>query len=202
MTGTLLRRRHSGHMSASRGGSDQPFHRALRKYGMEMFSLVVLHEGIQSLSEAEDLEQRCISRENTFGFGGYNATKGGASTTGRCGELHSRNKLTEGEALNIISDSRPHSVVSGIYGVSSNTVQGIRDGTSWSHLDRSSAPEYQKYVRISDETTAISIIESPLGHAEVARKYSVPLSYVHNIRHGRSWKNLNRSNAPKYENKR
>lgn len=76
-----VRARLYSHESASRHGSNLPFHRAIRKYGIESFVTCVLAT-CQGLVEATNLEQELILKHKTFGRNGYNATKGGEGTKG------------------------------------------------------------------------------------------------------------------------
>ena len=53
-----------------------PFHRAIRKYGMENFEWVILESGVKSLSELKEKEIYYIKKYDTYKRG-YNCTLGG-----------------------------------------------------------------------------------------------------------------------------
>lgn len=76
-----IRTRLYSHESAARRGSRLPFHRAIKKYGIDAFDTSVLAT-CAGVSEATRLEQRFISQYKTFGRNGYNATEGGEGTKG------------------------------------------------------------------------------------------------------------------------
>lgn len=76
-----VRQRLYSHESEARRGSQKPFARAIRKYGIDAFETTVLARGL-SKAEAEDAEVHFIGKLNTFGSGGYNATRGGEGTAG------------------------------------------------------------------------------------------------------------------------
>lgn len=81
MTCRGVRYRLHSHESEARRGSDFPFHRALRKYGINAFETSILATGL-TLEEAKCEERRFIAKLGTFGPGGYNATFGGDGTQG------------------------------------------------------------------------------------------------------------------------
>lgn len=76
-----VRQRLYCHESEARNGSQRPFARAIRKYGIESFETTVLQSGLTEV-EAREAEQVHIKRLRTFGEGGYNATLGGEGTLG------------------------------------------------------------------------------------------------------------------------
>lgn len=55
------------------------FHRAIRKYGPDAFTHVILHNGIEDKSLLNQLEIEEIARRNTMSPNGYNMTIGGES---------------------------------------------------------------------------------------------------------------------------
>jgi group I intron endonuclease len=81
ITCTGIRSRLYSHESETRQGSMKPFHRALRRYGIEGFTTTVLAVCF-GLEAANAFEIELIETYQTFGKGGYNATKGGEGTSG------------------------------------------------------------------------------------------------------------------------
>lgn len=81
ITCTGVRSRMYSHESAARLGSNLPFHRAIRRYGVDSFETMVLASCIGN-EAACDVEKILIHEHGTFGKGGYNATLGGEGTSG------------------------------------------------------------------------------------------------------------------------
>jgi len=72
-----IQRRFNEHISKSKDENNiQPLYRAIRKYGIENFSLELLEEC--SLEESSEKEKGWIESKKTFHLG-YNATRGGDS---------------------------------------------------------------------------------------------------------------------------
>lgn len=76
-----VRSRLYSHESDARHGSERPFARAIRKYGIAAFETTVLASGLTE-DQAKEAEQRFIAELDTFGMNGYNATLGGEGTKG------------------------------------------------------------------------------------------------------------------------
>lgn len=78
-----LKRRHNEHVSYSyqkdKGDYDLPFHRAIRKYTIKNFNLIILIENIESQEERNELETYYIELYNTLtkNSKGYNVSSGG-----------------------------------------------------------------------------------------------------------------------------
>lgn len=65
---------------AMKGGSNTPFHKAIRKYGIDGFEYGILEECDSSI--LNEREQFWIKELNTFGNLGYNCNIGGGSAKG------------------------------------------------------------------------------------------------------------------------
>lgn len=76
-----MRSRWHSHKSLMRNGSQLPFHRALRRYGVNAFDSQVLAVS-WSYEDACEVEKQLIASYKTFGRSGYNATKGGEGSRG------------------------------------------------------------------------------------------------------------------------
>lgn len=100
-----LHRRYLDHLSAANNENNknhnQPFHRALRKYGEENFDYITLEDNIETLEEAKERERYWIAFYNTYSDRQhYNATPGGdavGENNVHLGENHGRALLTEEE---------------------------------------------------------------------------------------------------------
>ena len=79
LTCTSLERRWSQHISDARNGSELHFHRAIRLYGEDNWTHEVIADQIDTIDEANALEQYYIKKFDTFD-NGYNLTDGGGST--------------------------------------------------------------------------------------------------------------------------
>ena len=87
-----LSKRHNEHINDSKLERDNcPFHNAIRKYGIENFSLSVLKK-CETVEELKEYEKFYIKELNTFihfeNSNGYNATLGGDGACGINGENH------------------------------------------------------------------------------------------------------------------
>ena len=76
-----LKQRWKEHVSESKSGTTYHFHRALRKYGVDKFSLCILH-GCDTKEEMDFVETFYITLLNTKSPMGYNLTYGGDGTLG------------------------------------------------------------------------------------------------------------------------
>lgn len=79
--------RKNEHLSRAYNGSELPFHRALRKYGIDSFEYSILSniisKNINTLSKAlNGLEQYYIIKFNSKAPTGYNASDGGEGNLG------------------------------------------------------------------------------------------------------------------------
>lgn len=194
------KRRNKEHIYDARDGSNTPFHCAIRKYGIESFIFEVVMYNIKSLERMCEQETKFIKLFESHKKG-YNCDLGGKRTVRNYGELN-KSKITEDQAILIINDCRGHRELSVLYGVSETTISDIRIGKSWKYLDRSKAPIYtDNRNRISKEA-AISIIRDTCSCSEAVNKYKVHETTVHDIRNSKTWKHLDRSDAPKYKNDR
>lgn len=169
---------------------------AIRKHGEENF---LFEELVCAMTEEEayELEIQMIREHGSYRYG-YNNTKGGEGRSGHVGESCHLSKLTEDSVIQLIADPCSHKIAAKKYNINYTTVQDVRSGKSWPHLNRRSAPKYESAKMVVDEITATLIIHDPLPHVEVADRYGVSVANVRAIRYGKSWKNLDRSNAPEY----
>lgn len=181
------------------GADDMVIQRAVKKHGWDNFIVVVLEEGISSLSEASQLEKEYIKKFNSFGAGGYNCTEGGEGTVGVCGENHSQAKINEDTAKRIIADPRHNKTIADELGLDFHTIGGIRRGKSWKWLDRSNAPEYEsKAAKPLTDEEAMEIIMSSESSGKIAKSLGRNIATVSSIRTGKLKPHLDRSDAPEY----
>jgi len=81
LTKCTMEKRWSQHASDAKCGSTLYFHNAIRLYGRGDWIHDVLHDNINSLDEATQLEIYYIKKYNTF-ENGYNLTIGGEGNNG------------------------------------------------------------------------------------------------------------------------
>lgn len=93
VTKAPLKRRLSEHISKSRGNSECPLHRAMRKYGVESFSISIIEE-TNDYESALECEKKWINHLSTY-INGYNATVGGEGALGIVPSEDKKRKLSE-----------------------------------------------------------------------------------------------------------
>lgn len=90
------------HIAHAERGAQQVLHKAIRKYGAEAFTLVVLCECVDA-REASVVERGLIAQYGTYwsAAAGYNMTCGGEGTTGR------KHSEAHKEAMRLLYTGRP-----------------------------------------------------------------------------------------------
>jgi len=179
--------------------SNSAVYPAIQKHGVGNFNWEIL-EIVNSRYDANLKETEYIEFYDTF-HSGYNRTNGGEGLSGIHGEDSPASKFNEKTIIDIINDPCSHTEASRKYGVNVSTIHGIRIGKSWMHLDRSNAPE--EYVNDKKKLTSEivqSIINDDCSQQDASIKYEISIGAVAAIRDNRTWKNLDRSNAPIYKN--
>ena len=182
-------------------GTDQTslLYLAMKKYGEESFDFEILIEST-SRDLALDEECRFIGKFNSF-RNGYNRTKGGDGLYGLTGENAPGVKITKEVAQYIINDPCPLKEAATKYGVTVSNISLLRRGSIWKELDRSNAPNYGKQRRLT-KSIVRDIIMNPCSNRDAALKYDTSDAQIHSIRANKTWKSIDRSNAPKYHQPR
>ena len=89
------KRRWNQHQYDTKNGSDYTIHRAMRKYGIDKFSIEIIEE-CGSLEQLNEAEIRWIGKLNTFRGEGYNMTIGGEGIMlGRKHSEESKRKISK-----------------------------------------------------------------------------------------------------------
>lgn len=193
-------RRYREHISDANAGSNTPFHRAIRKYGMAGFEFEIIMTGISTIDKMCEKETEFIKLLESNKFG-YNCDLGGKRTLRNYGERN-KSKITEEQAMIIINDPRSHSELSTESGISISIISDVRCGKSWKYLNRDAAPKYNDSRNVVSEETAMNIILDPCPNVVAAKKYDTTDITVHDIRKCKTWKHLSRDHAPKYKSKK
>jgi predicted GIY-YIG superfamily endonuclease len=148
ITQCALAKRWREHLCAARTGSDKRLYRAMRKYGTDNFSIVVIHEAT-SFEELQRLECELVIEHNTHAKNGqgYNLTAGGEGrdrADQKFGEALPYSLLTE-EIVAFardpqhwnISNADVLALIADKFDLdcSIDTVKDARNGSSWTHLN-------------------------------------------------------------------
>ena len=170
--------------------------RAIKKYGLASFSFEEVACAINE-QDASVVEIQLISEHNSYRFG-YNNTKGGEGRSGHVGEDCHLSILTESQVRALIHDPCSHLEAARKYRVNYVTLHNVRSGKSWPHISRKNAPRYQNDRVVVSRNIAQDIIHDSISHAGASEKYGIAVANVRAVRYGKSWKNLDRSQAPEY----
>lgn len=113
--------------------------------------------------------------------------------------------ISDEQAMDIIADERPQKAIAAEYGVMEATIQKIKAGKTFKHLDRSSLflggpgrrkgnPSFGISPKL-DNDQAQAIILDPRPYIEVAADYGVSVHTVSGIKNGRRWSHLDHTDA-------
>ena len=153
ITTCSLAKRWREHKCAAKSGLDTPLYRAMRKYGIDAFDMVLIHEG-KTREEIQSMEKHFIAELGTYvRVGkGYNLTLGGegeGKIVRKVGEEAHSAVLTE-EIVAFIrnpelwdrSNRELVDLVEEAFGqeVNIGTLKSARQGKGWKHLNDKYAP--------------------------------------------------------------
>lgn len=158
------------------------FDNAIRDLGFDSFLYEELYD-VKTWIEAVKLECECIDRYSSMFPGGFNMNNGGAgaSSEKKYGENHHGAKLTEKQAILIVYDPRPAPIVANDYNIAKQTVNSVRSGHSWVHLDRTGAPDYARVQHLSTREKS-EVLMSKESHAALSRKYNITGAAIRRLR--------------------
>jgi len=153
ITQCSLAKRWREHLSAARTGSDKRLYKAMRKYGLEQFSIKEIYEAT-SFRELQVAERGAIAEHGTHANGGkgYNLTSGGEGrdrVDQLFGEDVPQSVLTEEMVAFArdpqhwnISNAAVLSLMAQKFDLtcSVDTIKDARNGNSWTHLNKQYAP--------------------------------------------------------------
>lgn len=117
------------------------------------------------------------------------------------GERHGNATLNENQVREILHSSLNNCVLARQYGVGREAIRDIRRGRNWKYIQR---PGYVQQVEISlkgeynplaklNEEQVREILCSSLKGSMLARRYGVTRTTISDIRRGRRWKHIPRS---------
>lgn len=174
ITTCSLAKRWREHKCAAKAGLDTPLYNAMRKYGLEAFEMVLVHEG-KTREEIQEKEKELICQHNAYvrNGGGYNLTLGGegqGKIVRKVGEESPKAVLTEELVAFIRSpelwDKSNRELVDMIeeaFGRQLNvdTLKNARHGKGWKHLNNKYPPiivkKGSRKSPISKEQKAVQI---------------------------------------------
>lgn len=153
ITTCSLEKRWREHKCAANSGLDTPLYRAIRKHGLEVFSMQLLYEGVDR-KEIEAVEKGLIAQYGTYirSNKGYNLTLGGEGTAKfvrKVGEESVNAVLTEELVAFIRSpelwDKSNRELVEMIeesfcQQINIDTLKSARQGKGWKHLNAKYPP--------------------------------------------------------------
>ncbi len=153
ITQCSLAKRWREHLSAARTGSDKRLYKAMRKYGVDNFSIAVLYEAT-SFQELQVVERGLIASHGTYANSGngYNLTSGGEGRDRAdqiFGEDTPQAVLTE-EIVAFARDTQHWNISNADVlaliakkfdlDCAIDTVKDARNGSSWTHLNNQYPP--------------------------------------------------------------
>ena len=173
---------------------DKVLYRAFRKYGLESFVFKLLHDNL-SIEEAKQKEINLIKELDTLSHSqGYNVTEGG-DCNGQHGERNRNSKLTEIQALDIITRRELGETRSTVYADYSSLLkisgmESIWLGTSWKHIQPKVVTKLHGGRVLTDTQVReihILITENNLTYRKIAEQFKVSAALITNIKKGNSY---------------
>lgn len=127
----------------------------------------------------------------------------------QAGERNRSTKLTNEDVLEIYHEAWngkiSNKVIGDKYGVSSETVRGIKNGYNWTsvtkHVDNRDPYPYQSKVLTKDDALAIYKLawETKLSLDEIGKQFSVSKHAVSKIKNGNTWKHVTKHKHIPYD---
>lgn len=205
-----IERRHEQHIKNAKSGRGHSlFHKAINKYGIDLFNLEILYS---SILEDDVLEKEIyyveLYKTNVYKYGldsGYNLTRGGE---GRSGYIYSDEKkllhsqscqgsnasITEDVVLLIFNDKRKQIDIAQKYGIDQTTVSNIKCGKSWGWLTgKIFCPE----TRLSNKDI-IDIFISDIAITKLSIQYNVSRNTIANIKNRNTHNNITKLHTNNY----
>ena len=166
-----------------------PLYLAMRKYGLENFSIEIIQDDITSVEQLNSLEQYYIQLYNSASHeNGYNVALGGNG-----GRVTS--KLTEediNQIIKILSDSESllsYSEIGKKFNISSSVIEQINLGNSWVKKDlnypiRKYSVNGLTITRSTYKKIIDAIINTSYSLKEIAKKFNISENQITAINQG------------------
>lgn len=162
-----------------------PLAQAIRKYGWENFSLIILDEN-ENPDIINELEKYYIQKFNTYGKDGYNASMGGEfGYSGRHYVSKTENFLTE-----LINDLKNNKLtindIAKKYNLSASYVSDINTGARLTQSNIKYPIRVPPKSKIIDkyEDIIFDLLNNKLSMRKIAQKYGVSLGTIQSINNG------------------
>lgn len=195
ITTCSLAKRWREHKCAAKAGLDTPLYNAMRKYGLEAFEMVLVHEG-KTREEIQEKEKELICQHNAYvrNGGGYNLTLGGegqGKIVRKVGEESPKAVLTEELVAFIRSpelwDKSNRELVDMIeeaFGrqLNPNTLKSARQGKGWKHLNVKYPPII---VGKGTRKTPLSIEEKEVRRQFLSEQHHAAVAKSAELRRGK-----------------
>lgn len=166
-----------------------PLSRAIRKYGIDNFEVIILEQDIPD-ELIEEREIYWIDFYQTY-YNGYNQTKGGLGG-------HHYEKFSEEQIdsiIEMIKNKIPFSEISEVFNISISHLSGINKGTKH-HRDNEIYPlnsmTHGRKLEGNDiEKIKDLLINTNLTQTEIAQQYNVCSTVISRINLGKTYKDSN-----------
>lgn len=167
-----------------------PLYRAMRKYGVENFSFIVLKEC--DPEELNVIEKYFIEKYDTY-YNGYNLTTG-ADFIGERSRIYSL-EIIEGVYNDILNTTQSFETISRKHGISPALVSLINRGDQYYQSSASYPLRESQYNLMENDILEIQNLlkTSSLTMSAIGEKFNVPVTVISNINRG------TRSQSPNIE---
>lgn len=180
------------HLMDSRS-SNLPIHRALKKYGINNFDIIVLEKDIpkELLDEKEQYYIKNIDSVVTSNIG-YNIAPGGRTSVG-----HAKITIDEVDKITqlLLKNDLTYAEIGKKFNVSMHCIYDINVGKSWFRENIKYPIKKIRHQTSSDEKQKVieDILNCILSFEEISIKHSVDKSSLYKINSGRLWKDKSRT---------
>lgn len=154
--------RWANHKTASRGESQYHLHRAMRRYGVEHFTIEIIEESVPEIL-LNDREVLWIVTTNSIANGNYNMTNGGNGTRGWRHTSESKTKIANGNRGKKRTPKQKTQMSLSHLG-KKQTPQHIAHGVA-SRLGRKHTPQH--IANVSKGKSSWWVVTDPNGKAEL-----------------------------------
>jgi group I intron endonuclease len=183
VTGQKPEKRFREHKNAARGGNDRHLYRAMRKYGIENFNLIVL-DVAKNYEEAYELEEEWIESLGTYRDWGYNMTPGGDGAAS--GKDHHMAGAT-GEDNPMYGKTRSEEVREAIRQAQTGREKTEKERKEISERMKGNKISATKFCREQIAEMKWLALNSELAQPEIADRYNTNQSYVSHVKTGKRW---------------
>lgn len=195
-TKTSVGKRLNQHWYSAKRGISNPFHKAMRKYGRDAFTIkpvLICDESMANYYEHAVLGMYGCYAHNKAGYNVANPLNHFSSINDAKGEKHPMARLKADDILEIRGAvDLSHSDIAKKYGIVYGTVKHIRSGKAWASVGGvRHFSEYKKDVHsgeshhasvISDDVRAAIKADTTTNSTLLAKKYNVHKSLIGVIR--------------------